>query len=171
MSSKPMMYFAGGCALLIALGLALLGLTFLIGSQGKAGTAMTGLLMLVIGIGSGVFAIRKLGQVMATTPDRIDERVLNLATMSGGDLTTGEVAGALSIPVQEAEASLGRLVGRGMATVKTRPDGQVSYAISGLAEARKVKKCPYCGNEYGIADPKRTCPSCGANLQIVDADL
>jgi len=170
MSEKPVLYLAGGCVLVIALLVALLGLTFVVGSKGSAGTAWTGILMLAFGIGSGVFALRKLGQLVAATPARIDERVLNLAAMSGGEITTGEVSGALNIPIQEAEASLARLVGRGLATLKTRPDGQACYVVAGLAEVKKVKKCPYCGGEYSIADPKRTCPSCGANLEIVDAE-
>ncbi len=169
MSEKPVMYFAGGCVLIVAFLLAVLGLIFLIGNQGKAGTVATGVLMLIMGVGSGIFTIHKLGQLMASAPDRIDDRVLNLAAMSDGEITTGEVAGALSISVSEAEASLARLVGNGLATLKTHPDGQICYAVAGLAEAKKVKKCPYCGGEYSIADPKRTCPSCGANLQIVDA--
>ena len=168
MSEKPVMYFAGGCVLLIAFLLAILGLVFLIGNQGKTGTAATGIIMLVIGLAAGGFTLHKLGQLMASTPDRIDQRVLNLAAMSGGDLTAGEVAGALNMSAQEADASLGRLVGRGLATLKTNPDGQIVYVVAGLAEVRKVKRCPYCGNEYPVADPKRTCPSCGANLEIVD---
>ncbi len=169
MSEKPVLYFAGGCVLVVAFLLALLGLTFVVGNQGRAGTALTGVLLLVFGIAAGVFAIRKLGQLMASAPARIDERILNLAAMSGGEITTGEVSGALSLSIQEAEASLARLVGRGLATLKTRSDGQPSYVVAGLAEVKKVKKCPYCGGEYSVADPKRTCPSCGANLEIVDA--
>jgi hypothetical protein len=169
MSEKPVMYFAGGCVLVVAFLLAILGLVFLIGNQGKAGTVAMGVLMLIIGLGAGGFTIRKLGQLVASAPDRIDERTLNLAALSGGDITTGEVAGALAISVPEAEASLARLVGKGLATPKTRADGQVYYTVAGLVEVKKVKKCPYCGGEYSIADPRRTCPSCGANLEIADA--
>jgi hypothetical protein len=169
MSERPVLYFAGGCVLLVALMLAVLGLIFLVGSQGKAVNAATGVVMLVLGLAAGGLAVWKLGQAMAATPDRLDERVLNLAAMSSGDITVGEAAGALSIPVAEAEASLARLVGRNLATLRTRPDGQAAYVFAGLTDVRKVKKCPYCGGEYSLRDPKHTCPTCGANLEIVDA--
>lgn len=168
MSDKPVMYFGGGCILIVAVVLALMGLTFIIGSQGKIGTAVTGLVMLVLGLAGGIFTIRKMGQLVARSPDSIDERVLKLAAMSGGEITAAEATGALTISVDEAQASLDRLMGKGMAELKVR-DETVYYVFAGLAEVRRVKKCAYCGNEYAVRDPRRTCPSCGGNLAIVDA--
>jgi hypothetical protein len=162
------MYFAGGCVLVIGVVLVLLGLTFIIGSKGSIGTAATGVLMLVIGVVGGILTIRKMGQLLGRTPDSIDERMLNLAGMSGGEVTVGEATGALMISVDEAQQSLDRLVGNGMAELKVR-DETVYYVFAGIAEVRKVKKCAYCGNEYAVRDPRRTCPSCGGNLEVVDA--
>ncbi len=168
MSDRPVMYFAGGCVLVVGVVLILLGLVFIIGSQGSIGTAATGLLMLVIGVAAGILTIRKMGQLMGRTPDSIDERMLKLAAMSGGEVTVGEATGALTISVDEAQESLDRLVGRGMAELKVR-DETAYYVFAGIAEVRKVKKCAYCGNEYAVRDPRRTCPSCGGNLEIVEA--
>lgn len=168
MSDRPVMYFAGGCVLVVGVVLVLLGLTFIIGSQGSIGRAGTGVLMLVIGVVAGVLTIRKMGQLLGRTPDSIDERMLNLASMSGGEVTIGEATSALMISVDEAQQSLDRLVGKGMAELKVR-DETVFYVFAGIAEVRKVKKCAYCGNEYAVRDPRRTCPSCGGNLEVVDA--
>ncbi len=168
MSDRPVMYFAGGCVLVVGVLLALLGLVFIIGSKGSFGTAATGVLMLVIGVVAGILTIRKMGQLLGRTPDSIDERMLNLAAMSGGEVTVGEATGALMISVDEAQQSLDRLVGKGMAELKVR-DETVYYVFAGIAEVRKVKKCAYCGNEYAVRDPRRTCPSCGGNLEVVQA--
>lgn len=168
MSDRPVMYFAGGCVLLVGVLLILLGLVFIVGAQGKIGTAVSGLLMLLIGVVAAVLTIRKMGQLMGRAPGSIDDRILNLAAMSGGEVTAGEATGALTISLDEAQQSLDRLVGKGMAEIKVR-DETVYYVFAGIAEARKVKKCAYCGNEYAVRDPRRTCPSCGGNLEIVDA--
>ncbi len=168
MSDRPLMYFGGGCVLVVGVILILMGLVFIIGSQGKIGTAATGILMLVLGVVGAILTIRKMGQLMGRSPDSIDERVLKLAAMSGGEVTAGEATGALTISVDEAQASLDRLVGKGMAELKVR-DETVYYIFAGIAEARRVKKCAYCGNEYAVRDPRRTCPSCGGNLEVVDA--
>jgi len=163
MKSKGTMYFAGGC--LIAAGLVLGGLGLL---AVIAHRYVWGLPCLVIGVVLVVWAIRKVGQVVADSPDRVDTRVSSLAAVSGGEITLGEVVGALRLSEADAQASLDRLVGEGICTREER--GETAYYVfPGLAEVRMVKRCPYCGNEYPLRDPKTTCPSCGANLEATKA--
>jgi rRNA maturation endonuclease Nob1 len=47
-----------------------------------------------------------------------------------------------------------------------RREGAEYYVFAGLKQSRMVKKCPYCGNEYPVNTPGRTCPSCGGNLDV-----
>ena len=159
---------AGGCVLGVAILVLLFGLIFLLGSQGNLAILLTGTLMIVVAIAAGVFAIRKMGQVATTSPDAVDERILNLATLSGGDVTAAEVTGALGVPLADAQAALERLVSKGLAEHKVR-DGDLYYTFAGIATVRKIKRCAYCGTEYPLREPGHKCSSCGGMLEIVDA--
>jgi hypothetical protein len=167
MPNRTAMY-AGGCVLGVAILFLLIGLIFLLGSQGKPAFLLAGIVMIVVAIAAGVFTIRKLGNVAQTAPDAVDDRVLNLATASGGDVTVAEAAGALGVPVADVQASLERLVSKGLAEHKVR-DGDLYYAFAGIATARKIKRCAYCGTEYPLREPGHKCSSCGGILEIVDA--
>jgi hypothetical protein len=160
--------YAGGCVIGVAIILLLFGLIFLLGSQGQPAIIVAGIVMVVVGIGAGVFAIRKLGQVTNTSPETVEQRILNLATMSGGEVTAAEVTGALQVPVRDAQAALERLVSKGMAEHKVRGD-DLFYAFPGIASTRKVKRCAYCGAEYPVREPGHKCSACGGLLEVVDA--
>lgn len=169
MGSKSSMYFGAGCLLVVAVLLILLGLVFMVGSAGKAHILVLGLVMLVVGIVGSVFIVRHLAKLARTSPDTVDERVLALARLSGGEVTVGEVAGGLQVPVHDASASLERLVGQGLAEHKVKGE-DLFYTFAGMVDIRKQKKCSYCGNGYSIREPGHKCPSCGGNLEIVDAE-
>ncbi|MBM3497145.1 MAG: hypothetical protein FJX74_00600 [Armatimonadetes bacterium] len=160
--------YAGGCVIGVAIILLLFGLIFLLGSQGKPAIILTGVIMVAVGIAAGVFAIRKLGQITNTAPDTVDQRILNLATMSGGEVTAAEVVGALMIPVADAQRALERLVSQGLAEHKVRGD-DLYYAFPGIATVRKTKRCAYCGAEYPLREPGHKCPACGGILEVVEA--
>jgi hypothetical protein len=160
--------YAGGCALGFAIVLLLFGLIFVLGSQGKATTLLVGLLLIAAAIALGVFTIRRLSVAAGQSPDAIDERILNLATMSGGEVTPGEATGALQASVADVSASLERLVSKGLAQMKVR-DGNLYYVFPGIATVRKIKRCAYCGTEFPVREPGMKCASCGGNLELVDA--
>jgi len=166
MSNKSAMYL-GGCVIGVAILFLLFGLLLLLGGH-KASTLLVGVLLVAFAIAAGAFAIRKMGQLASASPDAIDDRILNLATMSGGEVTVAEAAGALQIPVADAQASLERLVSKGMAEHKVR-DQNLYYAFAGITSVRKVKRCAYCGTEFPIREPGMKCPSCGGSLEIVEA--
>jgi len=167
MSNRTVLYL-GGCVLGVAVLFLLFGLIFVLGSQGRPAVLLTGGAMTALAVTAGVFTIRRMGQVANTSPDAVDERVLSLATMSGGEVTAAEVTGALQVPIAEAQASLERLVSRGMAEHKVR-DGDLYYAFAGIVATRKVKRCAYCGTEYPLREPGMKCSSCGGSLEIVPA--
>jgi len=157
------MYFAGGCLIAVGLVLGGVGLLAVIAQR-----YVWGLPCLIIGAVLVVWAIRKVGQLIADSPERVDTRVASLAAVSGGEITLGEVIGALRLAEADAQASLDRLVAEGICTREERGE-TATYVFPGLAEVRMVKRCPYCGNEYPLRDPRRTCPSCGANLEVTQA--
>jgi hypothetical protein len=168
MGGRSVAYVAGACVLAVGVLFLIIGSVFMLGSQGKPAFLLVGLLMVVLAIAGGIFTLKRLGRVASTTPDAVDERVLNLATMSGGEVTAGEVAGALQISPADAQAALERLVSQGMAEHKVR-DGDLYYAFPGIATVRKIKRCAYCGTEYPLREPGHKCSSCGGALEVVDA--
>ena len=167
MSNRTITYL-GACVLGLAVLFVLFGLIFVLGSQGQASTLLVGIFMIVVAVAAGAFTARKLANLAGQTPDAIDDRVLNLATMSGGEVTPGEVTGALQVPVAEVQASLERLVTKGLAEMKVR-DGDLYYVFPGIATVRKVKRCAYCGTEVPLRETGMRCASCGGQLEIVDA--
>jgi len=160
--------WAGGCVLGVAILFLLFGLIFLLGSQGKPAILVAGIVMIVLAIAAGVFTMRKLGQVAGTSPDAIEERIVNLATMSGGEVTAAEATGALQVPVAEVQRALEELVSKGLAEHKVR-DGDLYYVFPGIATVRKIKRCAYCGTEFPLREPGHKCSSCGGMLEVVDA--
>ncbi|MGQ9733250.1 MAG: hypothetical protein ACUVX8_18485, partial [Candidatus Zipacnadales bacterium] len=143
------------------------GLVFLLGSEGKVSFLLAGVAMVVIGIGVSIFTLRKLGQAVSASPETIDERMLKLAEMSGGEVTAAEASEALQIALSAAEASLERLVSQGAAHHKVR-EGNLYYTFPDIISIRKIKRCTCCGTEYPLREPSPKCSSCGGTLDIVD---
>lgn len=111
-----------GSALGIAIVLLLFGLLFLLGNQGKASYLLAGLLMVGLGIGLAVLGVRVMGRAGTFAPGALDERIRNLASLSGGELTAAQVSETLQVPTTDAYAALERLVSKGLAEHKVRGD-------------------------------------------------
>ena len=149
--------------LLLALGalLGLLGLIFLI-APGRAGT---GLIMLVISAVLIGLAASRLKAMKSLSPEGVEQQITAVAADAGGEVTVGAVAGVTGLEDGYVRQGLERLMRKGMVQVELR-DGVDHYLFPGLKQEKMIKKCPYCGNEYPLAQAGRTCPSCGGNLEI-----
>jgi len=160
--------YAGGCVIGVAIIFLLFGLLFLLGSAGNPAIIVAGIVMVGVAIAGGAFAVRRLGQVTNASPEAVDQRILNLATASGGEVTAAEVTGMLQIPVADAQSALERLVSQGLAVHKVRGD-DLYYSFPGIATVRKIKRCAYCGAEYPLREPGQKCSACGGMLEVVNA--
>lgn len=141
--------------------LGLLGLIFLIAPERH----LTGFIMLVIGAVLIGFAASRLRAMKGLSPEGVEQQITAVAADAGGEVTVGSVAGVTGLADGYVRTGLERLMQKGMVQVELR-DGVDHYLFPGLKQEKMIKKCPYCGNEYPLAQAGRTCPSCGGNLEI-----
>ncbi|MHB8997059.1 MAG: hypothetical protein ACYC63_17575 [Armatimonadota bacterium] len=141
--------------------LGLLGIIFLL----APGRAMTAGIMLIIGSILIAVALNRLKVMAEQSPEGVEQQLTAMATGSNGELTITSAAGVTHLDDATIRAALDRLLQQGMIKVERR-QGVEYYIFPGLREQKMVKKCPYCGNEYPVAQHLRTCPACGGNLEI-----
>ncbi|MEZ4340347.1 MAG: zinc ribbon domain-containing protein [Sandaracinaceae bacterium] len=110
---------------------------------GGAGIAMA-LLMGVVGVGVGAFAIRAGARNMESAR-KLDREahhaeVMKLAAASGGVLTAAALAEKLRLPEEEADAILTSLVGDGSRVdVEVDDEGVVEYVFHALRKRPRVR--------------------------------
>lgn len=151
----------------LALGilLALLGLVFLL----APGRSATGLLLLIIGLGIILFAASRLRAMADMAPEGVERALQAAAAASQGEITVTEAVAQTGLPEGLVREGLGRLLSKGLIRLERR-EGADRYVFPGLTDTKMIKKCPYCGNEYPLKQPGRTCPSCGGNLEVIPSD-
>ncbi|MGE5531946.1 MAG: hypothetical protein ACM3VW_07525, partial [Bacteroidota bacterium] len=110
-------------------------------------------------------ALNRLKVMTELSPEGVEQQLTAMATGSNGEITVTSAAGVTHLDDSTIRAALDRLLQQGMIQVEHR-QGVEYYIFPGLHEQKMVKKCPYCGNEYPVAQHLRTCPSCGGNLEI-----
>jgi len=147
--------------MLLGAGLGLLGLVFLI----APGRAMTGLVMLIIGVALVGFAASRMRTMQALSPEGVEQHLTSVAADANGDLTVTALAGQTGLADGIVRDGLERLMNKGLVERELR-EGTEHYLFPGLKQEKMTKKCPYCGNEYPLSQAGRTCPSCGGNLEI-----
>ena len=146
--------------MLLGVLLGLLGLDFIIAHRGTAG-----FIMLVTGIVVIAFAASRLKVMNTLSPEGVEQQIMAVAADANGEVTVAAVAGTSGLGDGYVRAGLERLLKKGLVQVEVR-EGTEHYLFAGLKQEKMIKKCPYCGNEYPLAQAGRTCPSCGGNLEI-----
>lgn len=141
--------------------LALVGLVFLLARR----PASESLIPLGLGIALIAFAASRMRVMAELSPEGVEQQLTAMATGANGEITVTSAAGVTHLDEATIRAGLQRLVQQGMVKVEHR-GGVEYYLFPGLHEQKMVKKCPYCGNEYPVAQHLRTCPSCGGNLEV-----
>jgi hypothetical protein len=149
----------------VGLGLGVLGVLFLIASAGNPTRLVVGLVLTGLGGVGLLFGISRLKLLKEADPQRVMQRIADLATRAGGDVTLGQVVGDLGVPMPLAEEALSDLVAQGLCTVERRGD-DTFYVFAGIRPDKVTRECPYCGSEFSVRQPRDTCPSCGANLRL-----
>lgn len=156
---------AFGLVLLGAL-LGLLGLIFIIAAAQEPAHGPAGWIMLGIAVALIIFAASRLRAMKTLSPEGVEQQITAVAAGANGEVTVASVAGVTGLDDAHIRQGLERLVSKGMARLDHR-DGTDYYLFAGIKLEKKIKRCPYCGNEYPLAQAGRTCPSCGGNLEIV----
>lgn len=141
------------------------GLIFLMGSQGKGTTILTGLVLLAAGIVLVSLAVNRLRRLAELDPDQLATDTVELAKRLSGEVTVAQVQAEFDVPGRLAAQVLEKLRGEGACHVEQREERTV-FVFKSLMPSRAVKRCPYCGAGFSIRDAKRQCPNCGAMLAI-----
>lgn len=141
--------------------LALLGLLFLLAQR----PATQSLVPLIAGIVLIAFAAARLKAMAERSPEGVEQQLTAMASGANGEITVTSAAGVTHLDEATIRVGLERLIQQGMVKVEHR-EGVEYYIFPGLHVEKMVKKCPYCGNEYPVAQHLRTCPACGGNLEV-----
>lgn len=152
----------GVLMMVIGVLLGLLGLVFLLAGGDRASV---GLIMLVIAAILIGLAASRLRAIEAARPESIEVELASLAAATDGEVTVAQALGHLRADELTIRQALESLVRKGVARVEMR-GGTAFYKFSGTTQAKMIKKCPYCGNEYPLSSDTRTCQSCGGNLEV-----
>jgi hypothetical protein len=157
----------GLTALLLILGVLFLagGLIFLCAATQNAGRLPIALALLIAGAGLAAWAGLRLRRARQLSPGVLDDLIVGLARDRDGEITLAQVVGELEVPDQAARAALARLEANGLCRPESR-DSRSVYVFAGLKESKIVRRCLYCGNEYGVREPLHKCPNCGGQLEI-----
>lgn len=160
------LYALLGAIGLEAVGFTCLGLLALVASAGASGNPGTRLaiagLSLVLGLGQLGAVALAFQRLMRTRPSAIEAQVIALAEASRAPVTVAEVAAAVSIGPDEAQAVLGGMVAKRFC----RQVGPDRYEVRGIGGQRIQRSCPYCGASLPVRDSLEVCPQCGAALRL-----
>lgn len=119
-------------------------------------------------LGGGALAFwggRTLARERALSPARLAERITALARAADAETTLAQVVAGLGAPHEAVLAALDLLRQRGEAYREMRGDREV-YTFPGLLPSLVVRRCPYCGNNFGIKTPIHKCPYCGGVVEV-----
>jgi len=141
------------------------GLIFLMGSQGKGTTILTGMALLAGGIVLVGWAVNRLRRLAQLDPDQLATDAVELAQRLGGELTVAQVQAEFDVSGKLAAQVLEKLRSEEVCYVEHREDRTV-FVFKSLMPSKATKRCPYCGAEFSIRDARRQCPNCGAMLEI-----
>jgi len=142
------------------------GLIFLCAATQNAARFPLALVLLLIGGGVSAWAGRRWRRAKELAPDVLDDRIIALADRYDAEITLPQIVSALNVPDEAARAALARLEGEGICRQERREERRV-YVFPGLKESKVVRRCAYCGSEYGVREPLHKCPNCGGPLEIV----
>lgn len=159
----------GYVLIVLAMPICLLGLLFLIASQGIASRLITGFILLIIGSGIcfvGAFLVKT---AFSLTPNQILSSILNLAKVSNGYLTKEAIIAELGNYPQVDKAINDLLINQ---TALIDPGHiRTRYVFPDFLHDILIKACMYCSSEYPVRDPVQKCPQCGGDISLQKAKI
>jgi hypothetical protein len=152
-------------ALLIATGLIMLGLLFLIAAAANPQRVWTGLVFLALSLLPLIWGITTLRRQAEISPEALSSGPVALARRLGGEVTVTQVEAEFRISPERAQEVLDKLRAAGLAQAEQRDSGTI-YVLRGLQPAVVTRRCPYCGSTFPVKEAIRKCPNCGASLEV-----
>ncbi len=157
-------------ALSILLGLAsvgsfLLGLLFLVGSAGQPHRLAVGAVGLALaGVFAGI-ALKLWKSSQMSSPERIRQDLLALASGKGGQLSEADVVAAFGTRAGAAMRALHDALASGHAQ-RMPVAGVTRYVFPELQPALWVRRCQHCAWEAPLSSSVSSCERCGAPVAL-----
>ncbi len=152
-------------SLVAAVILMVLGIIFLCAAMQNPSRFWLAGILLAGGAGLAAWSGRELRLAQALKPEELGKRITALAAAGDAEVTLAQVVADLQVSDEVALSALDYLSAQGVCHFERREDRQV-YVFPGLHEGRVVRRCPYCGREFGVRDAIHQCPNCGGTITV-----
>lgn len=153
--------FAGVAAILLGVFLFLVGLLFLLASDGQLHRYVVAGLGILLGASAGMTGALLLFRAVLASPDRVRPALMALAKTRDGELTLVELQANLQSRAAVAEDILGQMLVSG--ECERRGD---TFLFPALQPRIVLRRCNHCGHEAPLASEDERCPSCGASMNV-----
>jgi len=151
----------------VAVVLFVVGLIFMCAATSNAGRLPLALILLVVGAGLAFWGGASLRRIVSLTPEKLSDRITQLARQSGGEVTQAQVVGALGASDEAVAEAFRLLAERGQANLDYREERGEVYVFPGLKAAKVVRRCESCGTEYSVKEAIYVCTQCGGKVELV----
>ncbi|MBN2004639.1 MAG: hypothetical protein JXA21_14885 [Anaerolineae bacterium] len=152
-------------SLVVAIILVTLGILFLCAAMQNSQRFWLAGVLLAAGAGLAIWSGRELRMLQTLKPEELGKRITALAAAGDAEVTLAQVVAGLHVSDEAALSALQYLSEQGVCHFERREEREV-YVFPGLREGRVVRRCPYCGHEFGVRDAIHQCPNCGGTITI-----
>ena len=146
-------------------GLASLGLLFLLGAAGRGSRYAIAVLGLALGGMVAGLGVRLFKQGEASSPEQLRAEIWALAAKRSGEISEADVEAALGRRAAGAGAVLAALEGDGRCRRGRSRDGAEYFIFPELQPRLMVKRCQFCKEELPLQQSLTQCPNCGGTFK------
>jgi len=147
----------------------IVGLLFLIASQGSSSRLFTGFILLLISVVLIVLGIKFILKAIKNSPTFIKSKILKLAKINNGSFTDEILLESLGNSFI-VESTMKELLENKVSEEKVVNERK-QYVFEDFQQKILEKKCPYCGNDFDINKMTETCPGCGGDLKLKSSQV
>jgi hypothetical protein len=141
------------------------GLVFLCAAVRQPSRLMLAAILLLGGAALAAWSGKALQRLRELEPERLADRITDLAAESGAEISISAVISGLAVPNDAALDALNWLEHHGRAHRERRDDKDL-YIFPGLKVSKVARRCPYCGSEFSVKTAVYKCPHCGGDLRL-----
>jgi hypothetical protein len=146
-------------------GLAGLGLLFLIGSAGRAHRLAIAAISLAAGAVCLGFGLRGLRALSRLDPGAVRAEILAEARRRSGSVSESDLAASLGARWGVGRDVLAMLASEDVCRRHVEASGTF-YLFPGLQPRLAVRRCEYCSAELPLEGAVATCPKCGGAVKL-----
>jgi len=156
--------FIGYVLTAFAVVLFLLGLIFLIASEGQSSRLVSGIILVIFASGTAFLGGSLLKKAFDLSPEQVKNAILALAKENNGYLTKESINAVLG-PYPEVDMSIEAMVLDGSAVLDSSSLRAV-YVFPDFLHEIVEKYCSYCDTRYPLRDPIQKCTQCGGDIVL-----